>query len=148
MNLKNDPRTIPLCGDRVYPNGFCMDNLTNSVMASTKKALNLDPLDSVFDPEIKMFINGALGVMNQAADARLTLVVDGTTTWSDIGLETDNIMNDALAKEYIYAKVRLSFDPPANSAVQQALDKTATEYLWRLNWQHELDVDKNDSTTR
>jgi hypothetical protein len=36
------------------------------------------------------------------------------------------------AKQYIYMKVRMVFDPPSSSIVMDALKTQSEEYLWRL----------------
>ena len=37
-----------------------------------------------------------------------------------------------MVKSYVYLKVRLLFDPPASSAVIDAIKQQIAEYEWRL----------------
>lgn len=64
------------------------------------------------------------------------MVVDKTQTWKDyVGEEYQDL---AALTSYLYIKVKLIFDPPANSFTIDALNKTASEYLWRLNFDQEM----------
>jgi hypothetical protein len=40
-------------------------------------------------------------------------------------------------KTYMHAKVRLIFDPPANSVLVETIKQIAAEYEWRLNLEAE-----------
>ena len=39
------------------------------------------------------------------------------------------------AKQYVYLRTRLVFDPPTNGSVLQAMKDLCDEYAWRLNVQ-------------
>lgn len=111
----------------------------NSVLDSTKKILGLGHDYEVFDHDIIVHINSAFSTLNQLGVGREDpyFIEDHDNEWNEFfedqrGLES--------AKSYVYAKVRLLFDPPATSYGIQALEKMCTEYEWRLSVQAEKKV--------
>lgn len=59
---------------------------------------------------------------------RITL--DGHEKWTDFTSD-DKVLESV--KTYVYIRTRLIFDPPANSFLIEALERTARELEWRLN---------------
>lgn len=103
-----------------------------SILDSTKKALGLAPEYDVFDPEIIMHINSVFSTLNQLAvgPSEGFSIADKDAMWGtflgdDLGLSA--------VKSYMYLRVRLLFDPPANSFTQTMMKEQAQEMEWRLN---------------
>lgn len=103
-----------------------------SILNSTKKALGLAEDYDVFDPEIIMFINGAFATLNDLGlgPSAGFAIDDASLMWSDY-LGTDARLNSV--KTYMYLRVRLLFDPPQTSYLQDSMTKQIQEHEWRLN---------------
>ena len=78
-------------------------------------------------------INSALNILNQLGVGPETpfVITGNTETWEDFLGEDLNKLE--LVKTYVYAKVRVAFDPPATSFGIDALNEIAKEAEWRLN---------------
>lgn len=106
--------------------------MNESILATIKKMLGLDPSYTPFDTEIIVHINSAFMVLRQlGVGPKSGFSITGSTeTWSDfIG---DNGLLEAL-KSFIYLKVRTVFDPPSSSVAMEAMQEQLNEYVWRLN---------------
>lgn len=107
-----------------------------SILESTKVFCKLPPEYDVFDDEIVMLINAELNTLNQAGIGVAGFQIeDGTSKWIDF-LEEDD-PKQSLAKQFVWQRVKLKFDPPANSFVQQAILDSTNEMIWRANVQAE-----------
>ena len=85
---------------------------------------------------IIVLINSAMMTLTQLGigPADGFSITDFTTNWSDF------LVNDVkleAVKNYIYLKVRVTFDPPASGSVLEAYKKQIEELEWRLNVQAE-----------
>lgn len=108
--------------------------MNDSILLSVKKLLGLDAGYDAFDLDVIIAINAALFTLNQ-----LGLGPDGgfkvtgvSETWHDF---LGDWVDLEAAKEYVYMKSRLAFDPPTNPSVLQALKDSCNEYEFRLNVQ-------------
>lgn len=113
-----------------------MAEVSNSILTSVKKSLGIDEWLDVFDPDIIMFINSTFSTLRQVGfgpDNGFS-ISDNSTTWNDYYGDTDDYQ---FVKDYIYSRVRLMFDPPANSFGISALEKHSEELLWRINVEFE-----------
>lgn len=106
-----------------------------SILATIKKMLGLAEDYTVFDVDIISMINSAILVLNQIGIGADGFTVAGyEENWSD--LIGSNLSLTAV-QQYIYMRVRLAFDPPANSFVVNSIEKQLDEMTWRLNVQAE-----------
>ena len=107
-----------------------------SILDSVKKHCGL-PVDyTPFDDDIIDDINTELNTLNQAGIGVVGFQIeDRTSKWSDFLGEDDP--KQALAKKFVRKRVRLSFDPPANSFVLEAKKAECDEMIWRANVQAE-----------
>jgi len=103
-----------------------------SILTETKKVLGVAEDVTVFDSDIRMHINSALGTLNQLGIGPEggVEIVDTSETWSDL-LLTDLTLNPV--KSYIYLRVKMLFDPPANSWITTAMKQQIEELEWRIN---------------
>lgn len=103
-----------------------------SILTSIKKLLGIEADYTHFDPDIIMFINSAFGICFQLGvgpqDKPFT-IEDASSTWDDFITE-DQIQT---VKSYIFAKVKIIFDPPQSSAVLNAYKEEIKEFEWRCN---------------
>lgn len=105
-----------------------------SILVSIKKLLGVSPDDDSFNLDILVNINSALQILNQLGiGAKDCVVVDDTAKWRDF----INEVQQPMVKTYVYLKVRLYFDPPANSFSLNSLEKLISELEWRLNIEYE-----------
>lgn len=107
--------------------------MDESILDSIKSFLGVSTEDDIFDQEIMMLINGIFMILQQIGvgpQEELFSIEDNSSTWSDY---LDNPLELPLVKPYIGMKVRLIFDPPQSSSLDQAIRQEIAEYEWRLN---------------
>lgn len=105
-----------------------------SILNSVKKYIGVDPEYDVFDDQIIPLINSYLNVANQLGVGITGFTIeDATSTWEDFIVANPNTLH--MVETFVKIRVRLAFDPPANSFVTQALEKQACEMEWRMNVQ-------------
>lgn len=109
-----------------------MTTFDESILTETKKALGIDETATVFDTDIRMHINSALGTLSQLGIGPEGgfEILDETQSWSDF-LLTDLKLSPV--KSYVYLRVKLLFDPPANSWLTVAMKEQIEQLEWRLN---------------
>ena len=103
-----------------------------SILSSVKKMLGLVDEYEYFDTDIIMHINSVFSVLRQlgVGPKEGFAIRDANDLWSDFlpgGLTLE------MVKTYMYQKVRLIFDPPASSAAVTAMEKSISEFEWRIN---------------
>lgn len=110
--------------------------MTDSILNTTKKALNLDADYDAFDPELIMHINSVFSTLHQLGIGpdQGFRIDDDSVLWSSF-LNGDDRLNNV--KTYMYLRVRLIFDPPGTSFVIAAIEKQIEELTWRINAQRE-----------
>lgn len=110
--------------------------MNDSVLDTIKKLLGIAPEYDVFDVDIIMHINSAFSTLHQLNVGPTTpfIITDNTAVWSSFTGSNNAIES---TKSYVWAKVRLAFDPPTTSFGIDALEKLCKEYEWRLNVQSE-----------
>jgi len=108
----------------------------NSILNTVKLALGVEADYNGFDTNILLDINSAIFNLNQLGVGPVGgFIVKGEgENWEDLLGDT---LQFELAKTYILAKIRLSFDPPSNSFLVDAIQKQIAEYEWRLMVQGE-----------
>lgn len=110
--------------------------MNDSILTTIKKMLGLDESYMPFDADVIVLINSALMILSQLGiGPKNGFSIDGyNSTWSDF------LVNDVKlesVKNYIYLKVRVTFDPPTSSSVLEAYKQQLNELEWRLNVQAE-----------
>lgn len=110
--------------------------MSNSILTSTKKALNLAEDYTAFDPDIILHINSVFSTLNQlgVGPANGFMIEDKEATW-DAFLGDDPRLNHV--KTYVYLRVRMLFDPPQTGFHTTAMQEQIKELEWRLNVQRE-----------
>ena len=108
-----------------------------SILTSIKKMLGVPEEYDAFDVDIIMHINSVFMVLKQmgVGPSEGFYIEDKTMLWEDY---IDDPIECNAVKTYMYAKVRLIFDPPQNSAHIECLKQTVSEFEWRLNFAAEL----------
>lgn len=105
----------------------------NSILNSIKKMLGLAEDYDAFDTDIIILINGALMILQQLGVGEVGFsITDSSATWDSF---TEYRSDIEAIKTYVYLKVKMAFDPPANSTVLKAYEDSCKELEWRLNVQ-------------
>ena len=120
--------------------GENMDNILSSI----KKLLGIPTEETAFDSDIIMHINSVFMILNQLGIGPTDsfTISDDYALWSDFIPDGQNL---ELVKSYMYMKVRLMFDPPSSSAVLSAMEKSISEFEWRLNVQAETKTEETQN---
>ena len=108
--------------------------MEESILTSIKKLLNISVDDKSFDQDVLIHINSVFMILNQlgvGTDYTFS-IKDGTSKWIDFLGDSKDLES---VKTYIYLKVKMAFDPPANSSIIEAYNQLIREYEWRLNSQ-------------
>lgn len=110
--------------------------MSDSILDSVKKTLNLSPDYDVFDQDLLIHINSAFSTLNQLGIGPVNgfMIEESETTW-DAFLGSDPRLNNV--KTYVFLRVRLLFDPPTTSFLIEAIKKQIEELEWRINVQRE-----------
>lgn len=110
--------------------------MSDSILVSTKKALDIPETYDVFDQNIIMYINGVFSTLSQLGigPEEGFEIVDATATWSDfLG---GNAKFNAV-KSYMVLRVKMLFDPPGTSFLQDAIKEQIKELEVRINIERE-----------
>lgn len=104
----------------------------DSILESVKKTLNLCEDDMSFDQDIIMHINSVFANLTQigVGPKEGFSIEDESSLWSDFIGDSKVLQN---VKSFMYVKVRILFDPPANATLMEALNANAKEFEWRLS---------------
>lgn len=107
-------------------------NETESILASVKKMLGISAEYEQFDADLIMHINSVFVILTQLGVGPS----DGFTISDEFALWSDFLPDSKLfqsVKTYVYQKVKLIFDPPLTSSVVEAMNRSISEFEWRLN---------------
>lgn len=110
--------------------------MDDSILVTIKQMLGLDINYEPFDTDIIVLINSCLMTLtqNDVGPSEGFFIKGVDETWSDF--LTNPVMLQG-AKEYVYLKVKMIFDPPTNSYVMDSYKQQAEELLVRLQMQAE-----------
>lgn len=116
-----------------------METSDASILDSVKKALGYESDYTPFDPDLIMFINSSLRVLNQLGIGVQDFAIsDNTSKWIDFLGDDVNRYSEVFP--VVYQRVRLMHDPPSNSYLTDAINKNIAELEWRLNSDAECHV--------
>ena len=103
-----------------------------SILISIRSMMGPSETYEHFDSDLIMHINTTLSVLTElgVGPKEGFAIADDTATWTDF-IGDRPILN--MVKSYVYARVRLLFDPPTSSGVIEALNKNINEFEWRIN---------------
>ena len=104
----------------------------DSILTSIKKLLGIAEDQTNFDADIIMHINSVFMILTDlgVGPAEGFTIKDEYSYWDSF---IPNGQSLELVKSYMYLKVRLLFAPPLNSSVLTSMEKSISEYEWRLN---------------
>ena len=109
----------------------------DSILTSIKKQLGPSAQETYFDPDIIMFINSMFLALRQmgVGPEEGFYIENDSETWDEF-IEDDVVFCNAV-RTYMYAKVKLVFDPPSNASHIKCLEQTVSEFEWRLKHEAE-----------
>lgn len=109
-----------------------MASTRDSILDSVKKMIGPSVDYTVFDDDLIMHINSVFNILKQlgVGPAEGYQIESKDDLWTDF-MPAGPKLN--MIKTYMYAKVRLIFDPPQNSTISQALKDVVNEFEFRAN---------------
>lgn len=112
---------------------FTQAEIESSILLSIKKSIVGPPEYTPFDAGLIMHINSQIANLYQLGlDSAKSVVVDGADQlWTDLIPAGDSRLQ--FVKTYIYARVKMIFDPPTSTAQMQALKDAAAEAEFRIS---------------
>lgn len=112
--------------------------LGNSILEDIREAVGLGKGTVDFDTELIMYINIAIGKLNQNGVGNIIAVTDTTKTWRDLQNPLSIKGNESfyMIPGFIKLSVKMIFDPPPPSSVDY-LTRSIDEILWRLKIAYE-----------
>ena len=114
-----------------------------SILTSIKKMLGIQEEYAHFDADIIFHINSALMALTQmgVGPEEGFFVTTDEQTWEEYLGESKRF---EAVKSYIYLRVKLLFDPPANGTLVEVINKQIAELEWRLNAQAETTTETEE----
>ncbi len=102
----------------------------NSILNDIKTYCNLMPEYTAFDKDIIDITNGVLSILVQLGivSPDVPMLTDYSMVWT---AWIPDEAKYAVVKMYVKSKVRMIFDPPANSDLRQSLQDFIDECEWR-----------------
>lgn len=103
-----------------------------SILTSIKKLLGITEDYDHFDADIILHINSVFMILNQlgVGPSEGFRIEDELATWNDFVSDTKYL---DLVKSYVHLRVKLLFDPPANSTVTKSMEEMIKEFEFRLH---------------
>lgn len=104
--------------------------MENSILNDIKFLIGILDDDS-YDEVIIMNINAILLLLRQKGigPEEGFSIYDSSSKWSDF---INDLRTLGLIKSYIHLKVKLIFDPPANSIIAESIKANISEIEWHL----------------
>lgn len=105
--------------------------MDHSILNDVKIFCGITPEYEHFDTDIINDINTAIAILRQLGVGPKTgfMIEDASSTWGDLLGDDIRLI---FVKTYVKAKVKIEFDPPANSTLLQALKDTVAEMEFRI----------------
>lgn len=103
-----------------------------SILNTVKRALGIEPEYDTYDVEIITHINSVFSTLQQlgVGEDEGFEIENAQNTWDEF-LEDDKRLN--AVRSYVFMRVRLIFDPPANSFAVDSFQRQVDQLEWRLN---------------
>ena len=105
-----------------------MDN----ILASIKERIGIAEDDNSFDTDIIDLINSAFADLNDigVGPSEGFSISDNHDLWDDFSKDVRVLSS---AKDFVYLTVKLTFDPPTQSALLTSMENRLKKLEWRLN---------------
>ena len=105
-----------------------MDN----ILASIKERIGIAEDDNTFDTDIIDLINSAFADLNDigVGPSEGFSISDNHDLWDDF---SEDVRVLSSVKDFVYLTVKLTFDPPTQSALLTSMENRLKKLEWRLN---------------
>lgn len=102
-----------------------------SILNSVKAHLGIPIEVTDFDATLIIDINAAFSILTQLGVGPKAgfMITDSSETYDDF---IGNQISQSMVKQYLYAKTRMSFDPPTAGSLMDALQNQISELEFRL----------------
>ncbi len=102
-----------------------------SILTSIKKVLGIAEEYTQFDVDLIIHINSVMSILTQlgVGPSEGFSISDKNSVWIEFVPEGAKL---DLVKSYVYMKVKLLFDPPLSSAAIESINRTISEFEWRI----------------
>ena len=103
-----------------------------SILNSIKKLLGITSDYDCFDKDLIIHINSVFAILTQqlgVGPENGFSISDDSAIWNDFMEDSPRL---EVAKNYIYLKVKLLFDPPTISTVAESTKRLCDEMEWRV----------------
>lgn len=116
--------------------------MSPSILTSVKKNLGISEEIEAFDPDIILLINSNFSKLKQlgVGPEETFQIQDELDEWEDFTDDNDVL---GMAREFIYLSVKLTFDPPTASVLNEMKNRVS-ELEWRLNVAGDSPIDRSD----
>lgn len=115
-----------------------------SILKTVKKLLGIPEDVKDFDKDIIIYINTVFSLVNQMGIGPLKCfsIIGDDEKWSDFSERLDMEQ----FKTYVYLKVKMLFDPPANSQLESSYNNTIKELEFRISslWDRYMNSDDEE----
>lgn len=107
--------------------------MDESILDTIKKMLGLPEEYEAFDETLIALINAEIAKLLQLGLGPPDgfMITGSDETWKDY-LNTEHKEKLLTVKTYMFARIKLTFDPPQSSAYVQILKEMAAEMEWRI----------------
>ena len=106
--------------------------MDDSILLTVKDQIGIDRKNTDFDRDLILCINAILFILFQEGLLKENYeIYDENPTWLDILVEDNSRIALNVMIKWVGLRVRLMFDPPTSSVLQQALKEQAAELEWR-----------------
>lgn len=103
-----------------------------SILASIKDRVGIADGDDSFDTDVIDLINSSFADLNDigVGPSDGFAIEDGYAEWTDF-VEDVRVLSSV--KDFVYLTVKLTFDPPTQSALLASMERRLSKLEWRLN---------------
>lgn len=104
---------------------------SSSILNDVKKLLGLGEDYIAFDTDVIILINSAFSKLTQLGVGPESgySIADFNNKWDEFDCGE---INSSFVKNYIFLSVKVTFDPPSSSYVQDAYNSQIAELEWRM----------------
>ena len=103
-----------------------------SILTSIKERIGIADGDASFDTDVIDLINSAFADLNDigVGPSDGFAIADASYQWEDF-VEDVRVLSSV--KDFVYLTVKLTFDPPTQSALLASMERRLDKLEWRLN---------------
>ena len=112
-----------------------------SIFESVKERVGgMEVFDDAFNNDILSSINSAFATLHQLGiddkDGNPIVVTNADQKWDDF-IEIEKY---GWIRDYVFLKVRLTFDPPTNSTLLSSMQSQLDELTWRIEVERDNEI--------